>query len=198
MATAGNLVFQGNAEGKFVAYAADSGDELWSVTTGSAINAAPASYSLGGKQYVVIPVGAGGGVQFYYPKMHATENAKGPTRLMAFTIGGSTDMPDPGDTHPPLPEQPALEATPQTIGMGKALYAGYCKGCHGVDGAARFGGSVPDLRYADEATHATWHGIVIGGARSANGMPSFELEIEQSEAIRNFILSLSEEIRAQQ
>ncbi len=198
MATAGNLVFQGNAEGRFVAYAADSGDELWSVTTGSAINAAPASYLLGEQQFVVIPVGAGGGVQFYYPKMHATDNARGPTRLMAFSLGANTAIPDSGDTHPPLPDQPALDATPEMIGMGKALYAGYCKGCHGVDGEARFGGSVPDLRYADETTHATWNGIVIGGARVSNGMPPFKLEVREAEAIRNFVLSLSEEIRAEQ
>ena len=198
MATGGNLVFQGNAEGKFVAFAADSGEELWSVTTGSAINAAPASYSLDGEQFIVIPVGAGGGVQFYYPQMHATENAKGPTRLMAFTLGGDSEMPNPGDTHPPLPDQPALEASPEVVGMGEALYSGYCKGCHGIDAVARFGGSVPDLRYSDEATHASWHGIVVGGAKAMNGMPPFKLEIEESDAIRNYVLSLSEEIRAQQ
>lgn len=195
MATAGNLVFQGNAEGRFVAYAADSGDELWSVTTGSAINAAPASYSLGGTQYVVIPVGTGGGVQFYYPKMHATEDSKGPTRLMAFTLSGTAAMPDPGDTHPPLPDQPALETTAAVINQGKALYAENCKGCHGIDATARFGGSVPDLRYATKATHEAWHAIVVGGARIPNGMPSFGLKIEESEAIRNYVLSLSDELR---
>ena len=52
MATGGNLVFQGNAKGEFVAYAAGSGDELWSVQTGSAINATPASYSANNTQYV--------------------------------------------------------------------------------------------------------------------------------------------------
>ena len=48
MATAGNLVFQGNAEGRFEAYAADTGERLWSVATASAINAAPASYTVNG------------------------------------------------------------------------------------------------------------------------------------------------------
>jgi outer membrane protein assembly factor BamB len=31
MATAGNLVFQGDAQGQFSAYAADSGEPLWSM-----------------------------------------------------------------------------------------------------------------------------------------------------------------------
>jgi mono/diheme cytochrome c family protein len=104
-------------------------------------------------------------------------------------------MPGPGNTHPALPDQPVLDATPEVISRGKALYAENCKGCHGVDATARFGGSVPDLRYANKATHSAWHGIVVGGARIPNGMPSFELEIEESEAIRNYVLSLAEELR---
>jgi mono/diheme cytochrome c family protein len=55
---------------------------------------------------------------------------------------------------------------------------------------------VPDLRYSSDETHATWHGIVIGGAGRANGMPAFsDLDVEQSEAIRNYVLSMSEALR---
>jgi quinohemoprotein ethanol dehydrogenase len=198
MATAGNLVFQGSAEGHFQAFAADTGEQLWSVQTGSAINAAPASYSLDGKQYVLIPIGAGGGLQFLYPEMHSTAESNGPTRLLAFSLDGETGLPAPTAGYPPLPDQPKLEATAETIATGKQLYAGACKFCHGFEGVTRFGGSVPDLRYSGEEIHSTWHGIVIGGAKSANGMPGMELEIEDSEAIRSYILSLSEAIRAQQ
>jgi len=196
MATAGNLVFEGNAEGRFEAYAADTGERVWSVRTGSPINAAPASYSLDGTQYIVIPIGTGGGVQFYYPQMHATDDARGPTRLLAFSLGGSVAMPDPGPLTRMLPDQPALDATPETIALGKHLYSENCKGCHGVGGIARYGGSVPDLRYSNAETHATWAGIVVGGARRMNGMPSFELSVEEADAVRNYVLSLSAEIRA--
>jgi quinohemoprotein ethanol dehydrogenase len=198
MATGGNLVFQGNANGEFVVYAADTGTELWSVQTGSAINAAPASYSIDDQQYVLIPIGVAGGLQYRYPAMHAAREVKGPVRMMAFSLGGKADMPDPGTGYPPLPDQPALEATAEEIARGQAIYGKSCYGCHGADGISRFGGSVPDLRYANEETHATWHGIVVGGARAANGMPAADIEIEESEAIRKYILSLSEEIRAQQ
>jgi quinohemoprotein ethanol dehydrogenase len=96
-----------------------------------------------------------------------------------------------------LPEQPDLAAPAEAIESGKELYAGSCGGCHGKNASARFGGSVPDLRYSSADTHAAWHGIVIGGARRANGMPAFpQFEVEQSEAIRNYVLSLSEELRA--
>lgn len=198
MATAGNLVFEGNAEGRFEAFAADSGERVWSVKTGTAINAAPASYSIGGTQYIVIPIGSGGGVQFYYPQMHATDEAKGPTRLLAFSLGGRMEMPTAGPYAPQLPEQPKLEASAATIALGKHLYSENCKGCHGVEGVARYGGSVPDLRYANAETHATWAGIVVGGARRMNGMPSFDLDVEEANAIRDYILSLSAEIRARQ
>jgi quinohemoprotein ethanol dehydrogenase len=198
MATAGNLVFQGSAEGRFEAYAADTGRQLWSVQTGSAINAAPASYSLDGKQYVLIPIGAGGGLQFLYPEMHSTDESKGPTRLLAFTLDGKTDIPVPAAGYPPLPDQPDLEASGETIALGKALYDDACKFCHGSGAVTRFGGSVPDLRYSSEETHATWHGIVVGGAMSANGMPAMGLDIEESEAIRNYVLSLSAAIRQRQ
>ena len=110
MATGGNLVFQGNAEGDFVAYAADTGERIWSVQTGSAINAAPASYWHEDQQFVVIPIGVSGGLQNVYPEMHAADRAKGPVRLMAFSLSGGESMPDGDYDYPPLPEQPALEA----------------------------------------------------------------------------------------
>jgi hypothetical protein len=48
---------------------------------------------------------------------------------------------------------------------------------------------VPDLRYATRETHLQWPGIVIGGARSARGMPAHELGADESEAIRAYIIA---------
>lgn len=198
MATAGNLVFQGNAEGNFVAYAADSGKQLWSVTTGSSISAAPSSYTVGGKQHVLIPIGSGGGIQFYYPQMQATENARGPTRLLAFSLGGDAVLPPVTVALRALPEQPELKASTATIETGKALYAGYCKSCHGFGAVARAGGSVPDLRFASAGTHRAWNDIVIGGANRANGMPTFDLDVAEAEAVRAYVLSLANALRQSQ
>ena len=194
LATAGNLVFQGDAHGRFNAYAADDGDKLWSVSTGSNITAAPVSYSLDGKQYILIPVGAGGGLQFVYPQMHAGDEVRGPTRLMAFALDSETPMPPVKVEPRPLPPQPKLEASPEELESGRRIYSWECKGCHGKNAVARFGGSVPDLRYATADTHAAWHGIVIGGALQFNGMPPFQLTIEESEAVRKYVLSQSRSI----
>jgi alcohol dehydrogenase (cytochrome c) len=61
LATAGGLVFTGEANGWFKAYDSKSGKVLWSFQAGAGVNAPPSSYMVGGKQYVV--VGAGGNVQ---------------------------------------------------------------------------------------------------------------------------------------
>lgn len=195
LTTAGNLVFQGDAFGRFNAYTADSGQKAWSVATGSSVSAAPVSYSVDGRQYVLIPVGTGGGVQFVYPEMHAGDQVKGPTRLMAFALEGDSAMPALAAGTRSLPPQPKLEASTEKIDAGRQLFNWECKGCHGKNAVARFGGSVPDLRYASAETHAAWQGIVRGGALQPNGMPRFELSSEDVELIRNYVLSRALQLR---
>ncbi len=195
LATAGNLVFQGDAYGNFSAYRATTGDELWSVSTGSTISAAPASYMLGGTQYVLLPVGAGGGLQYSYPELHAVDQKQGPTRLIAFKLHGDQDVTMPQFRRRELPDQPKLEATSETIAGGEELFSTNCASCHGQHAVARFGGSVPDLRYASKETHATWQAIVIGGSRQGNGMPAQNISLDQSEMIRGYVLSRSNKLR---
>jgi PQQ-dependent dehydrogenase (methanol/ethanol family) len=66
LATAGGLVFTGEGNGWFRAYDAEDGKILWSFQAGAGVNAPPASYSVDGKQYVV--VGAGGNTQLNYKR----------------------------------------------------------------------------------------------------------------------------------
>jgi len=197
LATAGNLVFQGNAEGRFNAFAADTGEEKWSLSTGSAITAAPVSYAVDDTQYILIPIGSGGGIQFVYPQLGATNESQGPTRLLAFSLDGGSEFPSIARSVRALPEQPELVASGDVVENGKKLFADHCVFCHGKNAVARYGGSVPDLRFASADTHAQWHDIVIDGARRARGMPAFSyIDVEQSEAIRNYVLSQSEALRA--
>lgn len=65
LATAGGIVFFGDAEGNFSAWDAERGKELWSYQTGSGIRAAPITYELGGRQYVAIATGMAGAVGGY-------------------------------------------------------------------------------------------------------------------------------------
>jgi alcohol dehydrogenase (cytochrome c) len=58
LATAGNLIFLGHYDGAFAAYDAKTLSEVWSFNVGSPIQAPPVSYSVNGKQYVAVLVGA--------------------------------------------------------------------------------------------------------------------------------------------
>jgi alcohol dehydrogenase (cytochrome c) len=75
LATAGGLVFTGEGNGLFKAYDAETGSVLWSFQAGAGVNAPPSSYTVGGKQYIV--VGAGGNVQLDYKRGN---------NIIAFTV----------------------------------------------------------------------------------------------------------------
>ena len=75
LATASGLVFTGEANGYFRAYDAANGKILWSFQAGAGVNAPPSSYTVDGKQYVV--VGAGGNTQIDFKRGNA---------IIAFTV----------------------------------------------------------------------------------------------------------------
>ncbi|MCL5776895.1 PQQ-binding-like beta-propeller repeat protein [Limibaculum sp. FT325] len=66
LATAGGLVFTGEGNGLFKAYDSATGSELWRFQAGAGVNAPPSSYTVDGKQYIV--VAAGGNAQLNYKR----------------------------------------------------------------------------------------------------------------------------------
>ncbi|MFI5013476.1 MAG: pyrroloquinoline quinone-dependent dehydrogenase [Hyphomicrobiales bacterium] len=66
LATAGGLVFTGEGNGLFKAYDSETGATLWRFQAGAGVNAPPSSYTVEGKQYVV--VAAGGNTQLDYKR----------------------------------------------------------------------------------------------------------------------------------
>jgi len=75
LTTAGGLMFTGEGNGWFRAYDAATGKVLWSFFAGAGVNAPPASYSVDGKQYIV--VGAGGNTQIDFKRGN---------NIIAFTV----------------------------------------------------------------------------------------------------------------
>ena len=65
MTTAGGLVFTGTPEGKFIAFDAENGEELWSFQTGSGIVGQPVTWEQDGEQYIAIASGWGGAVPLW-------------------------------------------------------------------------------------------------------------------------------------
>ncbi len=180
LSSAGNLVFQGQGTGEFAAYAADTGRKLWSVATGSAIDSVPVTYTAQGEQYVLTAVGWGSGSRLFAPgsTMATPQSKRGPTRLLAFKLGGTVPFPTPADVVPPLPRPPDQTADAATIRRGEKLYGTFvCDGCHspGVDGSAAWveNGAVPDLRYAPPEVHRRWYAVVLAGTHWEKGMPGF-------------------------
>ena len=55
--TAGGIVFTGSADGYFFALDAATGEELWHISLGARVHAAPMTYAVDGKQFVTIASG---------------------------------------------------------------------------------------------------------------------------------------------
>src|SRR5438034_227310 len=76
LATAGDLVFQGTAEGRVVALDAKSGQELWSFSLGTPQSGGIISYAVDGKQYIAVAAGGTVRSQVWFGKepkwTHAT------------------------------------------------------------------------------------------------------------------------------
>jgi quinohemoprotein ethanol dehydrogenase len=173
LATAGNLVFQGTADGRFVAYAADSGKQLWEAPAGSGVIAAPITYSIDGEQYVSVMAGWGGIFALYGGDAAASNRVRSiDGRLLTFKLGGTATLPPPEPT--PLRAR-AFTAPPtaskQTLAEGEVLFARNCMACHGAGAVG--GGVIPDLRHISPEIKTGFRAIVRDGALHARGMPGF-------------------------
>ncbi len=208
ISTAGNLVFQGDASGYFTAYAADTGKVLWSVKTGSAIQATPVTYAINGEQYVLMPVGLGGGYRLFGSpsSMSTLEDKRGPARLFAFKLGGKVMMPPIEPYIPAVPRPPQQTGTARQIALGAKVYDKFfCQKCHSPEadgsGAWALNGEVPDLRYMPNSIHQQFMAILLGGTHREQGMPKFSVPIgqplikttmtpEEAEALHAYIVDL--------
>ena len=189
LATAGNLVFQGNIGTTFAAYRADTGEKVWEMPVQQVPIAAPITYMVDGVQYVAVNAGWGGGLA-HVERSNYTALFLSKPRLLVFKLGGKAKLPPLPPASMEVPElmpPPPLTGSPGTVARGEALYAANCGLCHGA--AAR--GGVKDLRHMSPATHGEFLAIVLGGKRAANGMASFAdvLTEDQTEAIHQYLIA---------
>lgn len=198
LSTAGNLVFQGNAEGQFVAYSADKGEKLWSFGTQTGVIAAPMTYTIGGQQYVAVLAGWGGvwdiATGVLANKGGATHNI---SRLLVFRLGASGQLPAAPPPAKMVLDPPPPFGTPQQIAAGAAHYGRYCAVCHGD--AAVSGDLNPDLRHSGLIGSAQGlRLVVLGGQLHSAGMVSFKaaLTAADAEAIRAYLVHRANEDKA--
>jgi alcohol dehydrogenase (cytochrome c) len=86
LATAGDLVFNGDVQGWIHAYGAKDGKELWSFNTGSGIRSGPISYSAKGKQYILVPAGFGSLFPAFAGGLYPAFKERGGGALIAFEV----------------------------------------------------------------------------------------------------------------
>jgi quinohemoprotein ethanol dehydrogenase len=191
LATKGNLVFQGSADGRFLAYDAATGANLWQTPVGSGIVAAPSTFEVDGEQYVTVAAGWGG----VYGITQKATDLVGPGHVYTFKLGGEATMPEFVKADPGVLVE-GVAYNPEHYGEGAAAYIASCVFCHGVPGVDG-GGNVPNLGYSDAATIANLEQILLSGAYVESGMPSFEGKLtgDEIERITAFIQGTADAVR---
>ncbi|MGB8542702.1 MAG: PQQ-dependent dehydrogenase, methanol/ethanol family [Candidatus Acidiferrales bacterium] len=197
LSTAGNLVFEGTADGHFEAYRGDTGERAWSFATQTGVMGGPVSYTVKGQQYVAVLSGWGGVFPLVTGEV-ALKVGRRPNigRMLAFKLGGNDSVPASQEIEMPLLNPPKSTASPSAIENGKQMYQRYCSMCHGD--VAVSGGVLPDLRYSAALSSDQWFNIVLGGLLQPKGMVSFKRELSHrdAEAIRSYVIFRANESKA--
>lgn len=175
MTTAGNLVFQGRADGHFIAYNAENGEELLDIDVGLGISAPPITYKLDDKQYVSVLVGWGGAglIAGSLAAQHGWSYKSHPRRLMTFALDSKLAMPASPPPHFPQPiDVPEFAVDDDLAAHGLSVYSQTCFLCHGGGGVS--GGNAPDLRASPLVlSRDAFVDVVKNGAKLSGGMPRF-------------------------
>ncbi len=137
VATAGDLLFIGRSDGRFMAYDSDNGMPLWEFQTGAGVNTSPAIFEYGGEQYVAV-----------FSAGNAFASSPRGDSVWLFSLNGTLD---PVDAPPPSafigrarggggPAPADAAADPEApmglpdLGNGGTLYVLVCELCHGANG----------------------------------------------------------------
>ena len=191
LTTAGNLVFQGTADGRFVAYNATTGEKLWESPTGTGVVAAANTYMVDDKQYVSVAVGWGG---VYGVTARATE-LNSPGTVYTFAVDGKASLP----AFTKYQKENLLSGVtydPKDVEPGTLLYVSNCAICHGVPGVDK-GGNIRNLAYVGADSIKNLKTIVVGGAHKAQGMPDFTGKLSDDDVVKitAFIQGVADSIR---
>ncbi|MET4213232.1 PQQ-dependent dehydrogenase, methanol/ethanol family [Bradyrhizobium sp. LA2.1] len=192
LTTAGNLVFQGTADGRFVAYDAANGTKLWEMPTGTGAVAAAATYTVDDRQYISIAVGWGGS----YGLTHRATEYQNPGTIYTYALGGTAKLP----AFVKYQTEGLLQGVkydPKDIREGGEIYvAAACVACHGVPGVGR-GGNIINLGYASAEEITNLRHILFHGPFRDQGMPDFSGKLTEGDVgkLQAFIQGTVDAIR---
>jgi quinohemoprotein ethanol dehydrogenase len=198
VATGGGLVFQGLADGRFVAYSAKTGKTVWSYDAGAGISGSPISFSYRNIQYVAVVAGYGGGTAFLGEASAAFgwDYRTQQRRLLVFRLNGKNVLPAGGGPKRAVPLADPWNPDLSEAQIGAKLYFARCSFCHGFNAVA--GGSAPDLRASSIPTSAeSFAAVVRDGALLQSGMPKFdELTPDDLLLLRSYVRLEANKARA--
>ena len=187
LATAGGLVFQGDALGMVSAYDKDNGALLWQFDTSTSMLAPPITFEIDGTQYLSILTGSGGADLFGGENISVSSKYGNYGRLLVFKLGANEKLPAPQALDKTIPEQILADVDEAEIVKGEGLYNNFCAACHGL--LARSGGSIPDLRLIPTERRTIFNRIVLEGLLAPNGMANFSDVLSEDEvnAIHHYV-----------
>jgi quinohemoprotein ethanol dehydrogenase len=191
LATAGDLVFQGSADGRFFAFNAKTGEKLWETPVGTGVVAAPSTFEIDGQQYVSVAVGWGG--VYGMSTRHTDRN--GPGTVYTFALNKKAEPPKFVAYQLEKLLQ-GVKYNPDHVKDGTMLYVSNCVFCHGVPGVDR-GGNIPNLGYMAANYIENLDQFVYKGPANERGMPDFtgKLSKNEVEKIKAFIQGTADAIR---
>lgn len=188
LATAGDLVFQGQADGYLVAYGASDGRKAWAYFAAVPPLAAAISYGIGKEQYIAVLAGPPSGQAASLGAISAQfgwDFRQHPRRLMAFALDGAAELPPtPGPSVAQPVDVPEFALDAALVADGERLYA-QCQWCHGRGAIA--GGGAPDLRASAVPLNPAAFAAAVRGGNEGRGMPKFaELSDRDLTALRHY------------
>lgn len=190
VATAGNLIFEGDAGGRFSAFRADTGARLWQFDAQSAITAAPISYAVDGVQYVAVAVGYGGLAGLGPGQVSdISGKVRNVSRLLAFKLDGKARLPTATPIAPLAAITPLADCgSAEQVEHGRLTFGHFCAVCHGADAVSA--GVVPDLRHSGALGQAAFDSILKEGALKDAGMVAFAdtLSSQQIAEVRLYLV----------
>jgi len=170
LATAGNLLFVGRADGRLTALDSATGKQLWEFQTGAGMHAPVTAFERNGRQYLLA----------YSAGSALLGSARGDS-VWLFALDGTLP---PAAAGTPVSRQTVVAAAgPPNVQAGRQVYQQTCVACHGTDGKGDHGGA-PLTALRDVATTMQ---TVTGGR---NNMPAFSVVLtpEQIRDVSAFVV----------
>jgi alcohol dehydrogenase (cytochrome c) len=169
-ATAGDIVFTGRNDGRFVALNSQNGDVLWEFQTGAGVNATATVFEYKGHQKVVV-VSAG----------NRFAGSPSGDSLWMFSLNGKIEPSPPPDAL--AAKSTAVSLKDADVVAGARVFQESCATCHGEEGKGGHGGG-PDITKV--AAPELVANTVISGK---NNMPPFAsaLTFAQIRDVANYV-----------